>query len=161
MKASYKFTLQVIFFWAERESYIFKRTCLVNSYGRTIILLVSFFQIYRSAYQVNVEVMILPWYCMPFNPQCYASGIARGIGWQHIGAYIKLGAYYLVWSPVGAVLPFFVCLKSIGLNLESLLYKHFCLPMEQVSQISSFLYNCPPLLPSLIFTEGYLCSACS
>lgn len=70
---------------------------------------------------------------MPLNPLYYASGIARGIGFQHIGAYIH------------------------RLNSEeSILNKHFCVPTEQVSQISSFLYNCPPF-SLLLFLLQFIC----
>ncbi|GLT35051.1 hypothetical protein SLA2020_095350 [Shorea laevis] len=43
------------------------------------------------------------------------SGIARGCGWQHIGAYINLGAFYLCGIPVAALLGFFVKLRGMGL----------------------------------------------
>ncbi|KAI8527766.1 hypothetical protein RHMOL_Rhmol12G0100100 [Rhododendron molle] len=34
------------------------------------------------------------------------SGVARGCGWQHIGAYVNLGAFYLVGIPMAATLAF-------------------------------------------------------
>ncbi|MFQ6629909.1 hypothetical protein Gotur_007421 [Gossypium turneri] len=43
------------------------------------------------------------------------SGIARGCGWQHIGAYVNLGAFYLVGIPVAAILAFWLQLKGVGL----------------------------------------------
>ncbi|CAJ1977452.1 unnamed protein product [Sphenostylis stenocarpa] len=43
------------------------------------------------------------------------SGIARGCGWQHLGAYINLGAYYVFGIPIGAILGFWVQLKGKGL----------------------------------------------
>ncbi|XP_040374481.1 protein DETOXIFICATION 12 isoform X1 [Rosa chinensis] len=43
------------------------------------------------------------------------SGISRGCGWQHIGAYINLGAYYLCGIPVAATLAFLVLLRGRGL----------------------------------------------
>ena len=45
----------------------------------------------------------------------YASVVARGSGWQDIGAYVNLGAYYLIGVPVGVVLAFVVHLKGRGL----------------------------------------------
>ncbi|KAK7836637.1 protein detoxification 8 [Quercus suber] len=42
-------------------------------------------------------------------------GVARGSGWQDIGAYVNLGAYYLIGVPVGVVLVFVVHLKGRGL----------------------------------------------
>ena len=41
--------------------------------------------------------------------------VARGSGWQDIGAYVNLGAYYLVGVLVGVVLAFVVHLKGKGL----------------------------------------------
>ncbi|KAK9278099.1 hypothetical protein L1049_027657 [Liquidambar formosana] len=38
--------------------------------------------------------------------QCVLSGIARGCGWQKIGALINLGSYYLVGLPCAVVLAF-------------------------------------------------------
>ncbi|CAN1234431.1 Protein DETOXIFICATION 14 [Linum perenne] len=42
-------------------------------------------------------------------------GIARGCGWQHIGAYINLGAFYLCGIPVGVLLGFWMDLRGMGL----------------------------------------------
>ncbi|XP_076960732.1 protein DETOXIFICATION 14-like [Bidens hawaiensis] len=47
--------------------------------------------------------------------QTILSGVARGSGWQHIGAYINLGSYYLVGIPMALVLGFVVHLKGEGL----------------------------------------------
>ncbi|ESQ28720.1 hypothetical protein EUTSA_v10018422mg [Eutrema salsugineum] len=43
------------------------------------------------------------------------SGVARGTGWQHIGAYANIGSYYLVGIPVGSILCFNVKLRGKGL----------------------------------------------
>ncbi|KAK9277022.1 hypothetical protein L1049_006561 [Liquidambar formosana] len=43
------------------------------------------------------------------------SGVARGCGWQHIGAYANLGALYLFGIPIAAVLAFWVQLRGKGL----------------------------------------------
>ncbi|XVF11668.1 hypothetical protein REPUB_Repub08aG0047000 [Reevesia pubescens] len=43
------------------------------------------------------------------------SGIARGCGWQHIGAYVNLGAFYLVGIPVAVTLGFWLQFRGIGL----------------------------------------------
>lgn len=45
----------------------------------------------------------------------HVSGVARGTGWQHIGAYVNLGAYYLVGIPVAALLCFTLHLRGKGL----------------------------------------------
>ncbi|KAF3447413.1 hypothetical protein FNV43_RR12599 [Rhamnella rubrinervis] len=47
--------------------------------------------------------------------QAVLSGVARGTGWQSMGTYINLGAYYLVGTPVGAVLAFVLQLRGKGL----------------------------------------------
>ncbi|KAF9673954.1 hypothetical protein SADUNF_Sadunf10G0077400 [Salix dunnii] len=43
------------------------------------------------------------------------SGVARGCGWQHIGAYVNLGAFYLLGIPVAALLAFWLNLGGMGL----------------------------------------------
>ncbi|XP_057961025.1 protein DETOXIFICATION 12-like isoform X2 [Malania oleifera] len=43
------------------------------------------------------------------------SGIARGCGWQHIGAYVNLGAFYLFGIPFAAILGFWAHLRGKGL----------------------------------------------
>ncbi|XP_048320789.1 protein DETOXIFICATION 12-like [Ziziphus jujuba] len=43
------------------------------------------------------------------------SGVARGTGWQHLGAYVNLSAFYLVGTPFAAVLAFVLHLKGKGL----------------------------------------------
>nr|XP_043618317.1 protein DETOXIFICATION 14-like [Erigeron canadensis] len=47
--------------------------------------------------------------------QTILSGVARGTGWQQIGAYINLGSYYLVGIPMALVLGFHLHLKGKGL----------------------------------------------
>lgn len=42
-------------------------------------------------------------------------GVARGSGWQHLGAYVNLGAYYLVGIPVALLLGFVWHLRGLGL----------------------------------------------
>ncbi|GLJ11092.1 hypothetical protein SUGI_0142700 [Cryptomeria japonica] len=45
------------------------------------------------------------------------SGIARGCGWQKIGAYCNLGAYYLVGIPIAVLLAFVLHIGGRGLWL--------------------------------------------
>ncbi|KAL8231143.1 hypothetical protein R6Q57_000921 [Mikania cordata] len=47
--------------------------------------------------------------------QAILSGVARGSGWQRIGACINLGSYYIVGIPMALVLGFVVDLKGKGL----------------------------------------------
>ena len=43
------------------------------------------------------------------------AGIARGCGWQHLGAYVNLGAYYGFGIPIAAILGFWGQLRGKGL----------------------------------------------
>lgn len=43
------------------------------------------------------------------------SGVARGCGWQHMGAYVNLAAFYLFGMPIAAILGFWVQLRGKGL----------------------------------------------
>ncbi|XLT37691.1 hypothetical protein HN873_068983 [Arachis hypogaea] len=43
------------------------------------------------------------------------AGIARGCGWQHLGVFVNLGAFYLCGIPAAAALAFWVNLKGKGL----------------------------------------------
>ncbi|KAF8010168.1 hypothetical protein BT93_J0961 [Corymbia citriodora subsp. variegata] len=47
--------------------------------------------------------------------QTVLSGVATGSGWQHIGAYINLGAFYLIGLPMGVVFGFVLHKRSKGL----------------------------------------------
>ena len=44
-----------------------------------------------------------------------SSGIARGSGWQHTGAHVNLGAFYLCGIPVAVILSFLAKLRGRGL----------------------------------------------
>ncbi|KAL2522202.1 MATE efflux family protein [Forsythia ovata] len=60
---------------------------------------------------------MIPFICLSIvtdSLQAVISGIARGTGWQHIGAYINLGAFYVVGIPVAVVLGFTLHLKAKG-----------------------------------------------
>ncbi|KAM7275224.1 hypothetical protein ACFE04_017090 [Oxalis oulophora] len=43
------------------------------------------------------------------------SGVSRGCGWQHIGVYVNLAAFYLCGIPAAAILCFWVQLRGVGL----------------------------------------------
>ncbi|XP_054781448.1 protein DETOXIFICATION 14-like [Prosopis cineraria] len=47
--------------------------------------------------------------------QAVLSGVARGCGWQHVGAYVNIGAFYVVGVPVGALLAFPAHFRTKGL----------------------------------------------
>ncbi|XP_058185282.1 protein DETOXIFICATION 6-like isoform X4 [Rhododendron vialii] len=46
--------------------------------------------------------------------QAVLSGVARGSGWQHIGAFVNLGAFYLVAIPVALLLGFVLHMGGRG-----------------------------------------------
>ncbi|MCQ6513430.1 hypothetical protein NPN18_27095, partial [Vibrio parahaemolyticus] len=43
------------------------------------------------------------------------SGIARGCGWQHLGAYVNLGSFYLLGIPMAILLGFVLHMGAKGL----------------------------------------------
>ncbi|XP_052196302.1 protein DETOXIFICATION 14-like isoform X2 [Diospyros lotus] len=47
--------------------------------------------------------------------QAVLSGVARGSGWQHMGAYVNFGAFYLVGIPLAIVLGFIEQLRGKGI----------------------------------------------
>ncbi|BAF19603.1 Os06g0495100 [Oryza sativa Japonica Group] len=49
--------------------------------------------------------------------QCVLSGVARGCGWQKIGACVNLGAYYIVGIPSAYLIAFILHLSGMGLWL--------------------------------------------
>ncbi|KAJ4907111.1 MATE efflux family protein [Raphanus sativus] len=49
--------------------------------------------------------------------QSVLSGVARGCGWQKIGAFVNLGSYYLVGVPLGLLLGFYFNFGGRGLWL--------------------------------------------
>ncbi|XP_019227271.1 PREDICTED: protein DETOXIFICATION 2-like isoform X2 [Nicotiana attenuata] len=67
---------------------------------------------------VDYVAAITPFLCLSIitdSLQAVISGIARGSGWQIIGAYVNLGAFYLVGIPVSAILCFLIHLRAKGL----------------------------------------------
>ncbi|KAL5828117.1 hypothetical protein ACOSQ4_019914 [Xanthoceras sorbifolium] len=54
--------------------------------------------------------------CIVLNGlQAVLSGVARGCGWQELGAYVNLTAYYVVGIPVAAILGFWLQMRGQGL----------------------------------------------
>ncbi|CAA2978820.1 DETOXIFICATION 14-like [Olea europaea subsp. europaea] len=67
---------------------------------------------------VNYVKDMTPFFCVSIimdSLQAVLSGVARGCGWQHIGAYVNLGAYYIVGIPVALLLGFVLHFKGEGL----------------------------------------------
>lgn len=76
---------------------------------------------YAFTYEKEVATYvaeITPIFCISIimdGTQAVLSGVARGSGWQHIGAYVNLGAYYLVGIPAALLLGFVLHLNGKGL----------------------------------------------
>ncbi|KAL1207529.1 Protein DETOXIFICATION 16 [Cardamine amara subsp. amara] len=67
--------------------------------------------------------------------QCVLSGVARGCGWQKIGAFINLGAYYFIGVPSGLLLAFHFHVGGRGLWLGiicALTVQVFCLSLVTI-----------------------------
>ncbi|XP_062109984.1 protein DETOXIFICATION 12-like isoform X2 [Humulus lupulus] len=67
---------------------------------------------------VNYVTEMAPLVCLSVvldSIQGVMSGVARGCGWQHIGAFINLGAFYLCGIPIAATLGFWAQLRGKGL----------------------------------------------
>ncbi|KAK7374859.1 hypothetical protein VNO80_08302 [Phaseolus coccineus] len=67
---------------------------------------------------VHYVAVMTPLLCLSIftdSLQSVLSGVARGSGWQHLGAYVNLGAFYLVGIPVGALLGFVAHYRAKGL----------------------------------------------
>ncbi|XP_068638065.1 protein DETOXIFICATION 12-like [Aristolochia californica] len=67
---------------------------------------------------VDYVTSMVPLICISIimdSLQGVLSGVARGCGWQHLGAFVNLGAFYLAGIPIAAVLGFVVHLHGRGL----------------------------------------------
>ncbi|RLN27573.1 protein DETOXIFICATION 14-like [Panicum miliaceum] len=88
----------------------------------TVILLASQ-HILGYAYSSDKEVVayvnaMVPFVCISVaadSLQGVLSGIARGCGWQHLGAYVNLGSFYLVGVPTALLLGFVLKMEGKGL----------------------------------------------
>ena len=87
------------------------------------ILLFAFRNIIGYAFSNSKEVVdyvadLSPLLCLSFVLDGFTAvlnGVARGCGWQHIGALNNVVAYYLVGAPVGIYLAFSCELNGKGL----------------------------------------------
>ncbi|XP_010524348.1 PREDICTED: protein DETOXIFICATION 8-like [Tarenaya hassleriana] len=87
------------------------------------ITLICFRRIWGYVYSNEKEVVELctwmtPLLCLSVifdSMVAIFSGVARGTGWQHLGAVVNIGAYYLVGIPIGAVLCFVMEWEGRGL----------------------------------------------
>ncbi|RAL46612.1 hypothetical protein DM860_004891 [Cuscuta australis] len=72
---------------------------------------------YEEEVSGYVEEMV-PLLCLSImldGTQAVLSGVARGSGWQSLGAFVNLGSYYLVGVPMALLLGFVFDLKGQGL----------------------------------------------
>ncbi|TXG57266.1 hypothetical protein EZV62_018579 [Acer yangbiense] len=78
------------------------------------------------------------------------SGVARGCGWQHIGAFVNLGAFYLCGIPLAASLGFWMKLRGMGLWIgvqagaftQTLMLSIITSCTDWEKQVSSLPYLC-------------------
>ncbi|KAE9618713.1 hypothetical protein Lal_00047348 [Lupinus albus] len=67
---------------------------------------------------VDYVTLMAPLVCISVildSLQGVLTGIARGCGWQHLGVYVNLGAFYLLGIPAAATLAFWFKLRGKGL----------------------------------------------
>ncbi|KAJ1382919.1 Multi antimicrobial extrusion protein [Sesbania bispinosa] len=67
---------------------------------------------------VDYVTVMAPLVCLSVildSIQGVLAGVARGCGWQHLGVYVNLGAFYLCGIPVAAALAFWVKVGGKGL----------------------------------------------
>ncbi|KAJ6826010.1 protein DETOXIFICATION 12-like isoform X2 [Iris pallida] len=99
---------------------------MVMALTEAVLVSVTLFALRRVvgyAYTNEKEVIdyvmeIVPLLCISVimdSLQGVLSGVARGCGWQHIGAYVNLGAFYLFGIPVALVLGFLLHKRGKGL----------------------------------------------
>nr|POE60524.1 protein detoxification 12 [Quercus suber] len=71
-----------------------------------------------DVYYVDYVTTMAPLVCLSVildNLHGVLSGIARGCGWQDLGAYVNVGAYYLCGLPIAAILGFWLQMRGQGL----------------------------------------------
>ncbi|CAO2165970.1 unnamed protein product [Urochloa humidicola] len=67
---------------------------------------------------VSFVAAMVPLVCITVVTDCLQgvlSGIARGCGWQHLGAYVNLGSFYLLGIPMAILLGFVLNMGARGL----------------------------------------------
>ncbi|KAK9278060.1 hypothetical protein L1049_027618 [Liquidambar formosana] len=110
---------------------------VVGSLVGVVLILIR--NIWGYAYSNETEVVTYIATMMPIlaasnfldGLQCVLSGIARGCGWQKIGAFVNLGSYYLVGLPSAVLLAFVFHIGGKGLWLGII-----CALIVQVASLS-------------------------
>nr|XP_048330091.1 protein DETOXIFICATION 16-like isoform X1 [Ziziphus jujuba var. spinosa] len=67
------------------------------------------------------------------------SGVARGCGWQRVGAYVNLGAYYLVGLPCAIILTFVLNLGGKVNDLHLAIYNIILMKLTESQKFSGTL----------------------
>ncbi|KAI4352158.1 hypothetical protein L6164_006436 [Bauhinia variegata] len=102
------------------------RAVMVLAFSEAIVVSSALFScryILGYAFSNEKEVVdyvanIVPLLCLSVSVDSLLgvlSGVARGSGWQNVGAYVNLGAYYVVGIPVALLLGFVLHLRGKGL----------------------------------------------
>ncbi|XP_048330326.2 protein DETOXIFICATION 16-like [Ziziphus jujuba] len=116
--------------------------------GVTVALLMILLRnIWGSIYSNEKEVVsyvastmpILAISCFLDGIQSMLSGIARGCGWQKIGAYVNFGAFYLLGIPCATILVFVLHMRAKVKFLSFFLHHMFHLHVSKESYFPSIL----------------------
>ncbi|KAJ8492759.1 hypothetical protein OPV22_014480 [Ensete ventricosum] len=112
--------------WNPKGAQLVVRVAMFLAISEAIIVsgtLLAMRRILGYAYSNEEEVMnyvteMVPLVCFSVvfdSLQGVLSGIARGCGWQHLGAYVNLGSFYLFGIPIAVVLGFLLRIGGKGL----------------------------------------------
>ncbi|CAN8244560.1 unnamed protein product [Cochlearia groenlandica] len=137
----------------------------------TVLILIR--NVWGFAYSREPEIVAYVASMMPIlalgnfldSLQCVLSGVARGCGWQKIGAFINLGAYYLVGVPSGFLFGFHFHIGGRGLwfgIICALVVQVFCLSLvtfftnwdEEAKKAINRAESCPPSKDSVVDSES-------
>ncbi|KAJ7560436.1 hypothetical protein O6H91_04G130200 [Diphasiastrum complanatum] len=88
-----------------------------------ILLLLVLHNVDGRAFSNDAKVVEYVYQCMPFLAalvfmdaiQGVLSGVARGCGWQYLGAYTNLGSFYILGLPCATTLAFVFHSNDLGL----------------------------------------------
>ncbi|CAL9049336.1 unnamed protein product [Musa banksii] len=112
--------------WNPKGAQLVVRVAMFLAISEAVLVsgtLLAMRRILGYAYSTEEEVMnyvtdMVPLVCFSVvfdSLQGVLSGIARGCGWQHLGAYVNLGSFYLFGIPIAVVLGFLLHIGGKGL----------------------------------------------
>uniref|UniRef100_A0A0E0FRC3 Protein DETOXIFICATION n=1 Tax=Oryza nivara TaxID=4536 RepID=A0A0E0FRC3_ORYNI len=87
---------------------------------------------------ISFVAMMVPLVCITVvtdGLQGVMSGIARGCGWQHLGAYVNLGSFYLLGIPMAILLGFVLHMGAKGLWMGIV-----CGSISQITLLSAITF---------------------